>query len=473
MLSKLEVRFHQLVEKAKSYSVIVVDYDEAVGGSASQVILNSHFEFAMASSTNKQGLDWVFLLETYIYNFDSYSEVLQAVTNLTKLYHSKRGFTQGWHQKARLQIILQYVLMTALRQKPESPTSREDRADLVGFVLQQLEDTDGEFDIRRVVMLNELYALRHDKVESLTANAKTADMTASSDFEGEEMMLTLSGWDVNYEPITITHKDGLSRTTTGQQLAVMYIGKLNERLASASGSEGKSTDGGVWKPGLNSFLKVLARRCKLEALSNIMGAKPESGSANHTPWIDIVGMSVDVMKSFNMTFSFDGSDESDRPPNPMALMLEKLPSISAVKIVTLILLMILLFASLPSVIFIPGLLLFILAVLCTSEGDCYGDLAIHESETKWTPDRITMHCGGLRPSDNTKVTDDAGEEAIWWRELTLHAMIHEQQVHDRSCIMITFAKDTHTKKVMKGLNARSVLARTNGSSSTCSRGRSV
>ena len=154
-----------------------------------------------------------------------------------------------------MQIILQYVLMTALRQKPESPTSREHRAGLVGFILTQLEDTDGEFDIRRVVMLNELYALRHDKVEPLTVNAKTSNMSSSSDFDGEEMMLTLSGWDVNYEPIIITQADGLRRSTTGHQLAVMYIAKLNARLGSETGSDGNSagsTDGRM------KFLSVLA-----------------------------------------------------------------------------------------------------------------------------------------------------------------------------------------------------------------------
>ena len=120
-------------------TVHIVDYDDHDCGSAAQVILNNYFAEAMDS--NKRGmssLTWINLLETYVYTFDDFQPVLEALTKLCDVYKTKRGYSQATRDKARMEEVLQYVLYTCLRHRPLDVVSKRNRAELVDFVLRQL-----------------------------------------------------------------------------------------------------------------------------------------------------------------------------------------------------------------------------------------------------------------------------------------------------------------------------------------------
>ena len=141
--AKLNEHADQFVTAAKEMkrygTVHVVDYDDHKCGSAAQVILNNHFAEAMDSSgRGMSSLTWINLLETYVYTFDDFQPVLEALTKLCDLYRTKRGYSQATRDKARMEEVLQYVLYTCLRHRPLDVDAKRNRAELVDFVLRQL-----------------------------------------------------------------------------------------------------------------------------------------------------------------------------------------------------------------------------------------------------------------------------------------------------------------------------------------------
>jgi hypothetical protein len=449
VLKKHADQLLEFVKRSSSYTVKVVDYTS--GGSAAQVILNRHFEMAMAQQRSEsnpnaaKGLDWVFLLETYIYNFDLFLPVLEAITKVNDLYRKKRGMGQVNLKKTRMRDILQYVLITALRHKPKKQESKEERATLVDYVLSKLEDTD-DFDITKVIMVNELYVLRHSLVSPLTAGANTANdiNTAEGDVDGA-MMLTLSGWDTNYEPVIVTHEDGLHENMTGHQLAELYVQALKRRVEKHPTEDPEATKKRT------SFLNTLAAKCKISPNSALRSTRAEDRDAgNKSSWMGVLTLSIDAFKSMDKSIDIP---EQDHSLDWWIALLSKVPSFSAVKIFVVCMLVVFVAASLPAVVVIPGLLFLLAVGLGGTERDCYVDLALHECENKWSADRVVLHCGGLTPSDQDP---DSHDPTRWWRVLSSSETLKDQKVHDRACIVVTFG-DNKSRKLIKGLKTKDIL----------------
>ena len=94
------------------------------------------------------------------------------------------------------------------------------------------------------------------------------------------MILTLSGWDVNYEPIILTHEDGLRDTMTGQELAKLFISRLKSRT--------KSPD--------DPIFKTLARKCKLSP-----PIFAEDTGARKSSWTSFLASSIETSPARFMT----------------------------------------------------------------------------------------------------------------------------------------------------------------------------
>ena len=285
------------------------------------------------------------------------------------------------------------------------------------------EESAKDFDITQVIMVNELYSLRHSAVDARTEGVYKDEMAAEED--GPSMTLTLSGWGTNYEPVTLGAGDEINADMTAQELAEVYVDKLIEKRDAEDD---------------NRFLKVLAAR--MEFCGVQLWKAYTSGKERWTlGWGN---------KPSDTTSSMDGEDKrlswSDR----------WLPSYSVVRTFMVCAFVILGGWLLPIEAVLPVACLVVTLFTLYRQMDCYEILARAESDLKWKPSLITMHVGGLRPSVRQDYSEGDGG-GRWWRELDPDTSLRKQQVTDRSCIMISFRTENRGTSIMKKMKAADII----------------